>query len=152
MHDVAYVIVDGGDAREVELCGGDAAGQDLEADGQKAAGRGPVVVIGRRQVVDMVATAVVSSRPGGEQDEANGKERNVGWVLAAHCNLDCIDIDRRIDDEAAGGVGAALLEHQFYMLGGVAGSLYACMHKNKVRRRTQLYIYFYMYCHFEKFW
>lgn len=102
LHGVGKVVVDGGDAGEVEFGGVDGAGEYLRADGEEAAGG-----------------------VGGREDDESGREKgDTGRVLPAHGNLDGVDVDGGVDeDAAAGGVGAALLQQQLHAVSRIARSL-----------------------------
>lgn len=86
--DVAEVVVDGGDAGEVELGVGHCAGQNLKAHGEQAAG-----VSGGRVRGGFRVTLVISRVRHWGYDEPHWQERDAGWILTVHRHLDCIDVD-----------------------------------------------------------
>lgn len=94
---IAEVVVNGGDAGEVELRGRDRAGQHLQPHSEKApwvrrrrwwSGGGQFGGI----AVDGYA-GCVDARCGWHDDEALGKKGYAGWVLAAHGELDRLHVD-----------------------------------------------------------
>ncbi|RZR97580.1 hypothetical protein BHM03_00026805 [Ensete ventricosum] len=117
LHGVAEVVVDGGDAGEVELGRWDCAGQNLHADCEQASdGTGRTIAAAAAAVAD--DGACWGSR---RDDESSWEEGNIGRVLTAHRHLDGVDVDGSVhDDAAAGGVSAAFLKQELYTVGGVA--------------------------------
>lgn len=99
------MVIDGGDAGKIELGWRDGARQHLHPDGEEAADGGGVICGGGGGGGGWRGRSFR-----GEEDEAGGEKGNVGRILAAHCDLNGIDVDRRIDYQAATRrLGAALL-------------------------------------------
>lgn len=121
LHRVAEMVVNGGDAGEVEFCGRTCAGKDLESHSQQTtwvdniAGRGGggsavfLTMIWRWWGEVIGCWAGRFHRVQRDNDKAERKEGNAGRVLSTHCQLDAVHVHGCVHHKAARLVGAALL-------------------------------------------
>ena len=91
LHDAGEVVVEGGYAVEVDLGGGDGADQHLQPHCEEAA----------RLITRPCGVRGAAGGLGGDDDEADGEERDARRVLPAHDMLDRLHLHGGVHHKAA---------------------------------------------------
>lgn len=136
LHRVADMVINHSDAWEVELGCRDRAGQDLEANCQEATRDRAFLAIDRWRSNQAVGPRNAAGTGGWDDRKSNGQKRDTGKILPVHGELDRVNINGRVNHQAAWVVSVALLQHQLYVMGWIARHL----HMEKVPQEIQTMI------------